>query len=389
MTESDLAPTARYAKFQNQCNNQKGCHLFQLPPELRFKIFRFIHKSPTPLRPILDVDSNQAFCDYELSAQSFATCQLYYNEARQVLYGENILRINCKVEPESLFPLMCEVFDAFTYLPCVAEDLSAEDDLHSIVRDSGHGAQFEDYYDGLAKIENIDLRIEYAVEDHIFIFCRTLREILRGKNVTCNTVCLWVGLINITDLELQQFEARCFQSLRVLRCRSITFPHLRPDQANQLSTCLESTESIIARVVEEITSNQESPQDAFPVWQNTLDVLASLPEIDGEFFEYSPMKDHSERQQEESSYGYVSRPGDNLLTQLRYAVYAYDELSATKFIATLLEQAASWNERAAANEVAQAKAQFEQKIKAAEADRFRITKELQEVQKEIGRATDH
>jgi len=174
--------------FETPTNPQNQCRLLQLPAELRLKIFRLVHRFLTPL--------HQATCDWDdktrdwapLSTQALATCQLYYQEAWQVLYEENVVRVVCTNESG----IGCELSDkeALLYLENGPESMPVDHYAPPYIRNphSPGPAPFQKYYEVLSKIRNIDLHITHGGESHLFVFCRILRDSLRDKNVVCETV---------------------------------------------------------------------------------------------------------------------------------------------------------------------------------------------------------
>jgi len=112
-TSSSVVPLATLAehreqRFERPCNPQTSCKLLLLPSELRLKILRMLHRATETLNSynVLHIqrqhrhDHVEACKDaerslFELSGQALACCQQLETEASAILYGENILVIDC------------------------------------------------------------------------------------------------------------------------------------------------------------------------------------------------------------------------------------------------------------------------------------------------------
>lgn len=74
-------PLGGAATFEKPTNPQSECRLFQLPAELRLKVFRLVRRFSTPLHQAAHGLGNGESWWAPLSTQALAACQLYYREA--------------------------------------------------------------------------------------------------------------------------------------------------------------------------------------------------------------------------------------------------------------------------------------------------------------------
>jgi len=267
----DLLP-----RFTQPRITQGASRLVHLPPELLLRVLRLLLKHPGSLKPLDIEDSpNPDTADghvpvVELSAQLLATCQLLHDEAWPILYGENTLRIVC----QSVLPHYhsCYVLGAGIELHCNADDMPAGDyNLLSLsqphVRSCHLTDRFVRYYDGLSRVQNVELVVGHSLAEELFIACRAIHPLVRGKNVLIKL------LPKSTRSLLENYEASAIQCLesyrlkgcRIFRCRSIEF---------------EGNKSDVSALVGEIEGSTDPPRDMFPLWQEAEEYIMAMPPVD-------------------------------------------------------------------------------------------------------------
>ena len=360
------------ASFENVCIAQRECWFFQLPAEIRLKVLRLLYKFPTPLQPcprtirspggtsqpITDVPLLWPQTQDKAYAQTLATCQKYYGEACQVLYGENILVISTDEDTNAI-----EILDVSVKPGCWAQKTRVEGhDLLSLMQKQGYHSRFEEYYHALVKIKNIQLQSKFVHKEDAYVVFRTLQTFLEHKNVTCipwedRSPCYWKP--NCID---EFFEI--FQSLRWLRCASFVWSYREPFLAT-LRTALPDDpvrlhkpifEAHMVELVKQVTSHQKLPLDLHPIWISALEVWCRLPKIDKSWF--FPHLDDLDGNHHAEALEYLG--GRKILKKLCSAVFEGDAPSVAKYIAKISERAAAWNEKTAAEEAAEALASIEE-----------------------------
>ncbi|KAK5956587.1 hypothetical protein OHC33_002073 [Knufia fluminis] len=209
--------------------------------------------------------------------------------------------------------------------------------------------RFATYFTGISKIQNIDVSITTQFGTSVFVACRVLKGLLRNKNVTFT-------LIADLDEELdsQEFkrkEARCLRGCRSLRCKSINFLGTKTDTS---------------ALVEEITSNRETPADMLPIWKQTyFEYFVQLPDIDGA--EITPIYPP----EMESLYPEDEAWADPFLS----AVFQHDTEGARQCASLLLEQAADWIEEWEESRAAAAEKKHAQALAAIREDKTPLTRQ--------------
>lgn len=148
--------------FATPTDPQNQCRLSQLPAELCLKIFRLVHRFLTSL--------HQAARDWDdktrdwapLSTQALATCQLYYQEAWQVLYEENVVRVEC-TNTISRPTISCGLSykEVLLYLQIGPAGMPVDQYTPPYIRNSYSlgPPPFQKYYEVLSKIRDVDLHI--------------------------------------------------------------------------------------------------------------------------------------------------------------------------------------------------------------------------------------
>jgi len=263
--------------FAQPCDPQTPSRLSQLPPELRLKIWRLLHKHEKPLGsgsilPIVENfyhnDDTADLSMIELSGQALGCCQMLRNEMWSILYGENTVVITCKAggchecdfsilnttrellptNMEDMFP-DCPYGSLKTFLEHFMFDTDmANRELYRVQRFLG----------GLSNIRKVEMTVVYEDRTMMFRACKFFQAFLQDKDVDFIPRCI--------NSDLQDTELECLRSCGILRCRSITF-------ASDLD---------LAWLVDEIVG-QEPVKDLLPRWEQVYQILDELPH-DGNFW---------------------------------------------------------------------------------------------------------
>ena len=338
------APGTTSGRFElSRCTkpriSQNASPLMQLPPELRLKIFRLVFKHSGYLTALSiegplwgewasdPMTCNDDFPMVYLSAQSLACCQSMYQEAWSVLYGENTLSIVCTSKIPHYHT--CYVLATGIPLHCAPEDMSVDNyDLLSLAQQrtdqTDNDNRFVRYYDSIAQVQNIDLRIAYSARsgismyEDIFVACRAIRKLVRDKHVSLMLLPKYDGHGLSSDHDLEdrfrrlELEAHSLKGCRIFRCRSLTFLKNKSDASD---------------LVREVEGNTKPPEDIFATWKTATDLIIGLPRVDRHGVQLLP---------------------DGAMKSIDIArgmTLTYDVCNAYEHIARALEQASLWTKR--------------------------------------------
>ena len=344
------------AAFAQPCNPQTASRLIQLPPELRLKIMRMLHKNTGPLDSMVALPASTYHFskrDYgdadrsvvELSTQMLACCQVLQREASPILYEENTLGIEYS-RSRSPYCRHFHVLDVLGRLATRPEELptgSEVDHLESLI-DAWTSSRaswpelyrLRKFYQAVKNIRKIQLTVEYKDSTDMFMACKFFKALLLDKDV--------VFIPKDKSNGSGPSELDCIKSSRMLRCRSITF-------ASSLN---------LSWLVDGITGVQPF-QDLFPTWIKLRRVIIDLPEVNGVHF-----------------FAVKHREGDTIIDDLRNAVMHADVTRAEQHITVLTDQLATWNVTAFEHEVAKARQQYEGRIARLREARTGITERVEE-----------
>lgn len=330
--------------FSKPANPQAGSRLVQLPAEIRLKIFRLLSKQLQPIRSDSQRDDQNQYVDADqadvhvedaacpggatLSSQALRTCQLFYQEGSHVLYKENTLSLYCR---SSVCSYECSVLGLkIDY----AEDLSeipqykaalldyAELDfycfrLDDMFRDSQfyracYKALCKSKYHGHIRRGNTELSLKRlcsifdrfdtfeVVAAHIWLghstvlVCRTFQDLLDGKNIAFRIcrVCEIGSSGEDEDEDARKlmylnFFTNEFESCRILRCASLSFPDIENRNSKDDKTSSNVVSSVrlersrCAGLKDEVCGFSDVC-DAFTLWQifiqSVVKPLASIAE---------------------------------------------------------------------------------------------------------------
>ncbi|KAK5079573.1 hypothetical protein LTR70_009301 [Exophiala xenobiotica] len=211
----------------------------------------------------------------------------------------------------------CYVLGAGIELYCNADDMPAEGyDLLSLARPHADSCylidRFVKYYDGLSRVQNVELTVGHSLAEEIFIASRAIHLLVQGKNV------LFKLLPKFTRTFLDNYDAAAIQCLesyrlkgcRIFRCRSI---------------CFEGNKSDVSALVREVEGDTDPPQDMFPLWREAEDYMVAMPAVDENEVDLPP---HLQGM----SFDHNRRMAKN-------AVQAYDVYNAQEYIVDSVSQA--------------------------------------------------
>lgn len=81
---------------------EQSCHFLRIPPELRLKIYRLLLKSERPcIRLTKGYD-----CGFSTGVSILRASHLIYQEASDVLYGENTFHVSCLLRISISYPII-------------------------------------------------------------------------------------------------------------------------------------------------------------------------------------------------------------------------------------------------------------------------------------------
>lgn len=238
-----IALSATVSTFRRPRNAQLQSRLVRLPAELRIKILRNLLVSDGPIqslaRCIRDTkrtteDGNVRYAKgVRLSAQVLSTCQILYNEARDILYHENTIEVDItrgSVAISQHFRKrisgeVCAVLDAVVGMPNQrAQYMPIEQWVSTQDQDGDkRGAQllnkwqshFLRLYPSLKQFQHWQINLDFAIVSTAAA-CTMLSQLLRDKFVTV----LWTTRFRRRmSIEYGQLIG----PLKLWRCKRIVF----------------------------------------------------------------------------------------------------------------------------------------------------------------------
>ncbi|KAK5941161.1 Glycosylphosphatidylinositol (GPI) anchor assembly protein [Knufia obscura] len=232
--EHDLKPQAESITSES-ANAQSVSSLMQLPPEIRLMIYRLLLKSPQPIRPRFDPTRKAGEEPYDqqvdLSSQLLRTCRKIYWEASEVLYQENTLIIYCsswghRLSTSHILDTSIEMPGDVLQTPADVSNLLScahtygykqYGSLNAVARDA-----LINVWPSLLRFKLVHLILDQEYDEHIFIACRLLRELLvgRGRYIT----------LSLVKASNEIPPTRRIKCLNWLRCSSAHIENM-PDQA--------------------------------------------------------------------------------------------------------------------------------------------------------------
>ncbi|KAK5954708.1 hypothetical protein OHC33_004432 [Knufia fluminis] len=268
--------------FEQPANPQTFSRLFQLPAEIRLKIYRLLFKNDRPLYAIDEFDDypynrneyglnkSTAEADFltlpyrsnvSLSAQTLASCQQFYCEGQVVLYKANVLSIYCHFGEDQAW---CDSLDSRVELPFDITDLPRDNfGLLDLAVSSGvHNVHsFSSRYSILSRFETF--RMVFSVWDRsdcepMAVCCRVLRELLHDKHLTIVPLGYSVNSLRSHDYHL-------FKPTRNLHCKAVDLDLSHMDSS--------TTANDLHRALEEIVSGG-------PVQDTVATFLSLMPRLD-------------------------------------------------------------------------------------------------------------
>ena len=288
---------------------QSTSRLLQLPPELRIKILRQLHRNDQPL-----------LGDTNLSGQALVCCQRIYGEACHILYAENVVSIRCAYDcPETALSkgpnwacFRCHILGTYADLPTNLHETGLEDhDLDWFALKDGQDSSpipVQSFYTAASRFKKYQVSIDFIEAIEIWVSFRPLKGILRGKSVS-------IALRPVCELNDRTLTASC----RILRCHSVAFD----------TTYYQEDPTELARTIS-IVESQEPVLDLFSQWCYLQDeLICRLPGISD--VQYAIKHYYADEQ-------------ESLLYELGQAVYLNDGAKFQENRAKVITSSSSWIE---------------------------------------------
>ncbi|KAK5942032.1 hypothetical protein PMZ80_005985 [Knufia obscura] len=352
--------------FKNECSTQTSSILKRLPPELRIKIWKLLHKNDGPLNalPIHGVKTNDNdWYQYpaadlsliELSGQALSCCQLFRLEAWAILYGANSLEIKFNKGTRDDHGNWLELLGIrLWYVPglegreghCKIEKSlilrcgrTERDQWPQIYRLSKH-------FQSLSLVQNVRVMVGYSLPTDVYVACRIIRDLLIKKDVVFTIKPL--RPTSQQNHDNRSVELEYLKSSRILRCRSITF----------------ESDLDLSSIIKEVTSDKPL-DDLFPKYRNIVETIRDLPVINNRRFRVAQNQD-----------------GDTTMRDLQDAVMRGDATAANVYSSALLEKITQWNEDATEYHIATARRKYEDEINNLEDKRAKMKRRLEGISAE-------
>ncbi|KAK5958739.1 hypothetical protein OHC33_000582 [Knufia fluminis] len=294
----------------------------------------------------------------ELSAQLLACCQSLYKEAWPVLYGENSLKVVCQSSPPHYHT--CYILGAGIELLCNADDMPADDyDLLSLARQKTDNIDSTKrlvvHWEGLSKVQNIELSIGHSLQEEIFIASRVLHKLVLNKHVLLKLLPKNIDwdMEDELQVDFRSWENYCLKGCRIFRCRSIRFEGNRSD---------------VSELTREIEGHSDPPEDLFAMWRKADDFVLDMPRWSNE--------------DEASALQLLAGFGDHR-DNARMAVQQYHVSDARKYIRMFFKQAHDWTNAWAERETIRARKRYEADLSKVEDDTIMYSGWIQEVSDEL------
>lgn len=314
---------------------QKSCPLFQLPAELRLRIFRRLLKRDTPLWPIVDGFMSFLGQDFQLSSQFLRTSQQLYHEGMSVLYQENTLvvvfmrqppghgpeEVNLKILRWTLVVSRMALFDSSKF--GVFEQACRTSKRHDSSQRYA-ALQIKEKFPSLRRFRHMYFKIRCAEQIDVALACRIASDLLLDREVMMSiNVAEKTGYSTQDDTSHLEVKGSTvldwLDSCRILRCKSITFEADDKKHTKDIERTITSSEPVI---------------DTWLDWYEVYwGVFERLPK--------APGRNISRQQAKEVSFQACYR---NELTILRERSLTYDVPTYRAAKKQLLQLASEWIE---------------------------------------------
>lgn len=225
------------SQFTLQAADQSSSQLLTLPAELRVKILRYLLCNDSTLysRRLAELKgckTSQYASEYLYrSAQILCVCQQLFEEGFPIMYDENRLGIDFKLDTMSNDAFLCRVFDFAFLVPYRMDEIEHSTgalDLRNYVRKarSFPSAAHLVLLSAVSKFQVYEIHIEYENREHAFTAFHLLCNLVKGKSVHIKFV--YIGQLSQYVTQNKQSPAMVFSSrtdvgrtARILDCASI------------------------------------------------------------------------------------------------------------------------------------------------------------------------
>lgn len=274
---------------------QARSRLLQLPLELRLKILHFLHIE-VELFKTVDLpraedhaiySTHMDLNDIQLSGQVMQTCQQLYEEATEVLYGENVLFMNIRHFPED-WRAGKEDVQFTTFACCLDADpelrrSSCYNDIHSILQesrwyiwsrlDSEEREQFRmalsPYVSIFKRMKRVQITIVYTRSVDVYFCCRIMDSIFERANISIESRYEEVYHSGEEAPDIDHVLRSCTS----LRCKSLEFLGLSESVAK----------SEVAIETKQIVEGVDPYNDLFDEWNVFTYRLVHAPFLSDSF----------------------------------------------------------------------------------------------------------
>lgn len=239
------------------CIDHGSCHFQETPTstnglsipsashtEVVLIVLRHLHQSPDGIVKSEGANSHLPYdLNVQLSSQLLRCCQLLYVEGEKVLYTENTLNVSCGFRPdedeEEHDLVHCYMFDTATQVPRHCPDIpQGPFDLLSWGSMSEEGqwpiawlqdsAILDRYKYGAAlRFTKVEVSLGIWNTDKVFIVCRILQDLVRGKKV--KVVAPWFDVDVLTSLQENSYAFSGWH------CSTITFDDFDGDNTDAVA----------------------------------------------------------------------------------------------------------------------------------------------------------
>ena len=215
-------------------------------------ILRLLYRSPGVLKSEGGNYDRDYYSEVQLSSQVLRCCQLLHAEAGRVLYKENVLGITfgsrSDEDDEDHGLTHCEIFDTATQLPehCFDIPEAQYDPLSwgSVVNEAPQPIAWrsplavldENKYDAAQRFDMIEITVNCTQTYKVFVACRILRDLVKGKDVTVMAPTFDVEALAVLDDNAYAFG--CW------RCSLICFDNFFGDKTQAVVENIMSSESV-------------------------------------------------------------------------------------------------------------------------------------------------